>query len=62
MTQNVIFNEKEWKYRILIFLIFPKSQDFAGFAMKKKRYLDKGLTYFDFKTRFGKDIKFYYEA
>ncbi len=46
----------------LIFLIFPKSHDFAGFAMRKKRYLDKGLIYFDFKTRFGKDIKFYYEA
>ncbi len=53
--------KKSENIEFLIFLIFPKSHDFAGFAMRKKRYLDKGLTYFDFKTRFGKDIKFYYE-
>ncbi len=54
--------KKSENIEFLNFLIFPKSIDFAGFAMRKLRYLDKGLTYFDFNTSFGKGIKLYYGA
>jgi hypothetical protein len=39
-----------------------KSSDFAGFAKKNRLYLGKETTHFDFKARFEKYIKFYYEV
>jgi hypothetical protein len=42
--------------------IFSKSCDFAGFAKENRLYFGKETTDFDFKTRFGKFIRLYYEV
>jgi hypothetical protein len=62
MTKNGIFNEKSKNFNITIFSIFSKSCDFACFAKENRLYFDKVTTDFDFKTRFGKFIRFYYEV
>ncbi len=49
-------------FNISIFSTFSKSCYFAGFAKENKLYLGKVTTDFDFKTRFGKLIRFYYEV
>ncbi len=54
--------KKSKNFNISIFLIFSKSFDFAGFAKENWLYLGKVTTDFDFKTRFGKFIRFYYEV
>ncbi len=54
--------KKSKNFNILIFSIFSKSCDFAGFAKENRLYLGKVMTDFDFKTRFGKFIRFYYEV
>jgi hypothetical protein len=53
--------KKSKNFNISIFSIFSKSCDFAGFAKENRLYLGKETTDFDFKTRFGKFIRFYYE-
>jgi hypothetical protein len=62
MTKNGIFNEKSKNFNISIFSIFSNSFDFAGFAKENWLYLGKVTIDFDFKTRFGKFIRFYYEV
>ncbi len=54
--------KKSENIKILIFSIFPKTRDFAGFAMRKERYLGVELTNFDPKTSFGKYIRFHWEV
>jgi hypothetical protein len=54
--------KKSKNFNILIFSIFSKSCDFAGFAKGNRLYLGNVTTDFDFKTRFGKFIKFYYKV
>jgi hypothetical protein len=54
--------KKSKNFKFLIFSIFSKSCDFAGFAMKKWLYLGESMTDFDSKARFGKFIKFCYEV
>jgi hypothetical protein len=49
-------------FNILIFSIFSKSCDFAGFAKENRLYLGNVTTDFDLKARFGKFIRFYYEV
>ncbi len=51
--------KKSKNFDISVFSIFSKSCDFAGFAKESCLYLDKITTDFDFKTRFGKFIRFY---
>ncbi len=51
--------KKSKNIKLLIFSIFPKTRDFAGFAMRKWRYLGGEFTNFDYKTRFGKYIRFH---
>ncbi len=50
--------KKSKNFNISIFSIFSKSCDFAGFAKEIRLYLGKVMTDFDFKTSFGKFIKF----
>ncbi len=54
--------KKSKNFNISIFSIFSKCCDFAGFAKENRLYLGKVSTDFDFKTRFGKYIRFYFEA
>ncbi len=54
--------KKSENIKILIFSIFPKTRDFAGFAMRNYLYLDVELTNFDSKTRFWKYIRFHWEV
>jgi hypothetical protein len=54
--------KKSKNLNISIFSIFSKSCDFAGFVKENRLYLGKVTTDFDFKTRFGKYIRFYYEV
>ncbi len=54
--------KKSKNFNILIFSYFSKSCDFVGFAKENRLYLGKVTTDFDFKTRFGKLIRFYYEV
>jgi hypothetical protein len=48
--------------KFLIFSIFLENCYFVGFFMRKKLYLGAEMINFDSKTRFGKNIKFYYEV
>jgi hypothetical protein len=54
--------KKSKNFNISIFSIFSKSCDFTGLAKENRLYLGKVMTDFEFKTRFGKFIRFYYEV
>jgi hypothetical protein len=54
--------KKSKNFNISIFSIFSKSCDLAGFAKENWLYLGKLTTDFDFKTRFGKVIRFFYKV
>jgi hypothetical protein len=43
MTKNGIFNKKIIISKFKFFLIFSKSCDFAGFAMKNRLYLSQNI-------------------
>ncbi len=62
MIQNVIFNEKKRKYRILKIFDFSEKCRFCWFFDKKVAISRRRKDIFDSKTRFGKGIKFYYEV